>query len=294
MKHAYLIIAHNNFYILEKLIKLIDDLRNDIYIHIDKKVKNFDFDYYKSIVKFSNLTFVDRIKVNWGGFSQIKSELILFKEASRKEYSYYHLISGVDLPIKSQEYIHSTLNNCQVDFLTHIKKEYIPNEVYQRISKFYLFQDSNISFIKCLDKLSIKIQNILKIDRWKNNNIQLQYGSNWASLTHESVKYIIKNEKFIYKNFKYTLCADEIYKQILLVNNRKFKDKLYLYEYNNYHISYNMRHIDWSRGNPYVFLSQDYEELINNKAFFARKFDSNKDKDIIDRVYKKIMEEKNE
>ena len=49
-----------------------------------------------------------------------------------------------------------------------------------------------------------------------------------------------------------------------------------------------------SRWNPYVFLSQDYEELINNKAFFARKFDSNKDKDIIDRVYKKIMEEKNE
>ena len=40
-KHAYLIIAHNNFYILKKLIALIDDERNDIYIHIDKKTKNF-------------------------------------------------------------------------------------------------------------------------------------------------------------------------------------------------------------------------------------------------------------
>ena len=36
-KHAYLIIAHDNFYTLEKLIKSIDDSRNDIYIHIDKK-----------------------------------------------------------------------------------------------------------------------------------------------------------------------------------------------------------------------------------------------------------------
>lgn len=34
-KHAYLIIAHNDFEILENLIILLDDMRNDIYIHID-------------------------------------------------------------------------------------------------------------------------------------------------------------------------------------------------------------------------------------------------------------------
>ncbi|WP_368250752.1 beta-1,6-N-acetylglucosaminyltransferase [Intestinibacter bartlettii] len=288
MKHAYLIIAHNNFYTLEKLIKLIDDKRNDIYIHIDKKIRNFDFDYYKSIVRDSNLIFVDRIKVNWGGFSQIKSELILFKEASKNEYEYYHLISGVDLPIKTQEYIHNFFRNCNMDFLTNIKSEYIPNEVYQRVSKFYLFQDSNIPFLKSIDKKLIKIQDILKINRW-DDNIKLQYGSNWASLTHESVKYIIENEKFIYKKFKYTLGADEVYKQTLLFNNEKYKKKLYLYEYNNYHISYNMRHIDWHRGNPYIFLSEDYEELMSNKALFARKFDCNKDRNIIDKIYKKLM-----
>ena len=31
MKHAYLIIAHNEFKILEKLVHLLDDSRNDIY-----------------------------------------------------------------------------------------------------------------------------------------------------------------------------------------------------------------------------------------------------------------------
>ena len=46
-KHAYLIIAHVDFSILEKTIKLLDDENNDFYIHIDKKVKNFDFEYYK-------------------------------------------------------------------------------------------------------------------------------------------------------------------------------------------------------------------------------------------------------
>ena len=31
-KHAYLIMAHNDFDILEKQLRLLDDIRNDIYI----------------------------------------------------------------------------------------------------------------------------------------------------------------------------------------------------------------------------------------------------------------------
>ena len=50
MKHAYLIMAHNEPYILERLLKLIDDKRNDIYLHIDKKWHDFDFEYFKKIV----------------------------------------------------------------------------------------------------------------------------------------------------------------------------------------------------------------------------------------------------
>ena len=64
-KHAYLIMSHNDFYILEKLLRLLDDRRNDIYVHIDKKVKNFDFKYFKKICKHSEVKFIKRIKVYW-------------------------------------------------------------------------------------------------------------------------------------------------------------------------------------------------------------------------------------
>ena len=60
-KHAYLIMAHNEFHILEKLILLLDDSRNDIYIHIDSKVKNFNFKYYEQLVKESNIYFIERV-----------------------------------------------------------------------------------------------------------------------------------------------------------------------------------------------------------------------------------------
>lgn len=37
MKHAFLIIAHNEYPILEVLLSMLDDERNDIYLHIDKR-----------------------------------------------------------------------------------------------------------------------------------------------------------------------------------------------------------------------------------------------------------------
>ncbi len=39
VNHAFLIIAHNNWWQLKNLIQLLDYPSHDIYIHIDKKVK---------------------------------------------------------------------------------------------------------------------------------------------------------------------------------------------------------------------------------------------------------------
>lgn len=40
MKHAYLIMAHNRPEMLKRLVDALDDERNDIFIHFDKKWKN--------------------------------------------------------------------------------------------------------------------------------------------------------------------------------------------------------------------------------------------------------------
>lgn len=81
-KHAYLIMAHNNFYILEKLLHLLDDPRNDIYVHIDKKVSEFDFVHYKNICEKATVIYPSkRINVHWGTQSQVITELLLYREA---------------------------------------------------------------------------------------------------------------------------------------------------------------------------------------------------------------------
>ena len=106
IKHAYLIMAHGKFQQLIILLKMLDSAHNDIFLHIDKKVKDFPKQEIAESVSLSKLYFVNRIDVNWGAFSQIDCELLLLEQAVKNgDYQYIHLLSGADLPIKSQEYI---------------------------------------------------------------------------------------------------------------------------------------------------------------------------------------------
>lgn len=63
-KHAFLIMAHTNFSQLQTLIRLLDDPRNDIYLHVDKRAKTYRPDRIK--VDYAGLVLIDRIRVNWG------------------------------------------------------------------------------------------------------------------------------------------------------------------------------------------------------------------------------------
>lgn len=68
MRHAFLIIAHNNWTLLNRLIKRLDHPNNDIYIHIDKKseLKHSFIQDIKAICEYSTIKLIKRNKINWG------------------------------------------------------------------------------------------------------------------------------------------------------------------------------------------------------------------------------------
>lgn len=294
-KHAYLVIAHNEFYILECLIKLLDDKRNDIYLHIDKKVRDFDFEYFRKMVKKSNLYFTSRIDVRWGGDTQIKCELLMLKESTKRKYDYYHLISGVDLPLKNQDYIHNFFDNCgNKDFVHFCYHHSVYDETIDRVKYHHLFLKNIRSsnkfkrlFSQKMHSVLLMIQKIFKYSRITKNQDKFYYGANWFSITDELARYVVSREKDILRDFKNTICADELFLQTI-VRESKFYDNLYFYEDANY--GQIMRYIDWKRGEPYTFRSGDFEELMNTDMLFARKFSSNIDKEIIDMIYDKVKE----
>lgn len=69
--------------------------------------------------------------------------------------------------------------------------------------------------------------------------------------------------------------------QTFIANNNKWFTKLYKSKFDE-DCHANMREIDWSRGGPYVWRKEDFEELIDSDCMFARKFDEKIDTEIID------------
>ncbi|MFF3023908.1 beta-1,6-N-acetylglucosaminyltransferase [Gottfriedia sp. NPDC057948] len=284
-KHAYLIISHNNFEILKKLVQLIDDERNDIFIHIDAKVEDFDFYFFSNLPQKSNIYFTDRISVSWGGFSQIESELILLESASKYNYEYYHLLSGVDMPLKTQDYIHDFFEkNKGKEFLgyskkwdkTRVKYKFYYNEILRHKNN-----SLSIVYKKLLNKIFLVFQVLLIIN--KSKEINFYKGTNWFSITDELVKYIIKNKQEINKIYKHSILCDEVFIHTLVMNS-SFKDRLYRF-YHEDEYEANLRYIDWVRGNPYVFKVNDFDSLINSEFLFARKFDEKVDFDIVKKIF---------
>lgn len=290
-KHAYLIMAHNEFDILEKLISLLDYEFNDIYVHIDKKVKNFDFSYFKCLVKKSNIYFINSINVRWGHFSQIKCEIELLRNAIDKKYEYYHLLSGVDLPLKSQHEIHEFFIKNKGKEFVHFCSESEVSNIKFRVLNYNFVKYNKIKYIgvvfNFINKIAGFIQRIIKIKRKWENDIAIKYGSNWFSISYDLAKYVVDKEEWIKKRFKYSLCGDEVFLQTLVYNS-DFKHKLYKSDlYGNYIQC--LREIYFEGVNPYIFRVNDFNRLVLSENLFARKFSSRIDNDIIINLYNYIV-----
>ena len=93
MKHAFLIIAHNEYPVLEVLLSMLDDERNDIYLHIDKRATELFQQIKKVKMQKAGFYLIENpIKVYWGDISQVQVEYLLFETAlSHGPYAYYHL-----------------------------------------------------------------------------------------------------------------------------------------------------------------------------------------------------------
>ena len=59
MKHAFLILAHTDFAVLQLLIASLDDSRNDIFVHVDARAKDFRQQDFEGVCRKSRLQFIE-------------------------------------------------------------------------------------------------------------------------------------------------------------------------------------------------------------------------------------------
>lgn len=267
VKHAYLILAHDDVPLLQLLMNCIDDARNDIYLHWDLKSGNVP---QVAVTKASLFFLEDRISVSWGGYSMVEAEYSLFNKAVMNgPYAYYHLLSGRDLPIKSQDYIHSvcdTLAGHEFIALSNAPQE----ELDYRVQHYFLFSErfkgANL-FQRFARKSFNKIQDLT---HYRRTDIRIFKGSQWCSVTQEFVEYLLSQKGFVKKLFSHTFCPDEMFVQTVAMNSR-FATRI---NPANTEFEGNMRYIKWINGALFPITEGDVPALKNSDRWFARKFSS--------------------
>ena len=291
-KHAYLFMIMNNLKVFEKALKMIDDERNDIYIHVDLKSKEIEQirNITNKILK-SKVFLVKRLDVRWGTYSLVECEMILLEEATKNNgYKYYHLLSESDLPLKNQDQIHDFFDMKQGEEFIEFQNFSEESFFSTRYKCYHIFKKNMKSKNKLVrystyicEKIFLLMQYLLKIDITKKYNMKIQYGSQWFSITDEFARYILKNKQLIFEIFRHGLCVDEHFLQTIAYNS-KFKEKISK--------EGNMRLIIWkkNKNSPYVFRDNDYTTLMGSEKLFARKFQEQVDFGIVEKIYKNIKE----
>ena len=295
----YLVLAHKDFDQVQLLINKIKTKNSKIYVHVDGKVKVFP--------KLKNTTLIkDRIRTNWWWFSLVKCELNGIKEIYKnmKEWDHLVVISWQCRPIQKMEDIEKYINALGDE--SCLDYENITKESTQKVDRYY-FNDLKL-YMPHLDKwlytlindklwhnmrwtkipmttviLSYIVSLILPKRKYLLSNYTLYKWWQWICLSQKHVKWMmefLKTEKWkkFYNSFKFTNCSDEIFFQTLIYNS-PMKD-----EVRNETLWY-LERIE-TASSPYILTTDYYDKIKKSWKLFARKFDINVDRDIVERLEK--------
>lgn len=171
------------------------------------------------------------IKVYWGDISLVKAEYLLFETALKNgTYVYYHLLSGTDLPIKSQDYIHEFFHkNSGKEFVGFWQNAAHQRDLERKVFRYYFFTQRLKDKGNLLHEITSLIRNAVlalhKISNYRRKTtFEFKKGGQWVSITENAVSYLLQYKSTILKRMKYTLCPDEIFIQTLLWNS-PFREK---------------------------------------------------------------------
>lgn len=271
MKICYLVLSHNNFEHLDRMIDALNDTNASFCIHIDRKVK-IGYTPMKDNVAVIPQSF----DINWGGYAMIEATLSLLKYGAenKPEADYYILISGVDYPIRPKSFLYNLLKE---------GKEYIdiapvpiPFKPVERYTYYYFDYDRrNLKHYNPLFLIEVLLK---KMKLKRKSPFKIHAGTQWFALTNACVRYIldtVTKDKRYEKFFRHTLVPDEAFFQTIIANSPFANNTATCLTYT-----------DWDVPVPPANIEERHVELLQNKhqfsdeygtrfPYFARKFNDN-------------------
>lgn len=263
MNQAWLIMAHNEFEVLQRLVESLDSPESDFYLHFDKKVKALP-----EIRTLRGRLFVlkDRIDVRWGTVSQLQAELMLLETAQKNgPYSHYHILSGTHLPLKPVEDL--------VRFYEgHPEEEIVrfwdrnEGDADFKLRRYHFLVGNikcNHAISRLVWKSALFVQKKLGIRRYKQ--CKFLKTDQWLSLTPHAASYLVSHKDQILRKYRWSFCCDEYFiASELEASPESFR----------FYDCPNLLFVEFDNDSPRSFPLSSFSQIQKKDYFWARKFTS--------------------
>lgn len=315
MKINYLILAHKNLGQLKRLIRRLSNenpAEFSIFVHLDKKWDLTESDI-KSISFISpNVTILtERISCKLDDWSLIEAECRLMEAAYKKDSgeAYYVMLSGQDYPIRSnRDFVEYCIHNYPKPLIDVTPWD--PNNwVHLKFMNSPLYRVLfNIKFNNKIFDLSFRalrrgvdslIPKRFKMKRQFDKIGVLPYGgSQWWVLPNQVIKEILEeyhcNDKLV-KIYKKTLTPDETFFQTMTMRTslsslvdvnppEQVEQDCPTFAY------FNPQGKNFT-GHPYIINCDAWQTIKKTKPakfYFARKFDTSIDSEVLNLIDKEV------
>lgn len=322
MRIAYLITAYHQPSHLKRLVDSLDAVDARFHIHIDAQVDASPF--HASLAGRANVRFVEpRIAVQWMGFSQVESILLLLRDAALRGFDYCVLLSGSDYPIKTRAAERAAYAGGREELIAFWKLADRPSWLHK------------IQYLYPIDRIPIRGWAKGTEPSWARRWFWGRYhawrhrlprrafpfdmtpygGSDWWTLSEGCVRHVLRfvDEHPAYSRFyRYSHCPSEMFFHTIILNSewrtrvrgwqayeawsagtsaeRKRAEDAMLAE-----VDFHLRYMDWSaertgaRELPAVLDGRDFDRLAASRALFARKFEQGISDAVLDRIDRELL-----
>ena len=228
MKVALLILGYREPECLKHALPLYLAAAFDVYLHLDRKADADDYLLRLGPLASSVTLIASRHAIFWGGFAMIRAELSLIKAArdSHEHYDRFALVSDDTFPTRPPLALRTALSE-SLDRIM-VRKLSRDEAFFERYAKFYHFDDTAMSLHgRPIETSSIgrplleKMGEIAELMAVGKKQLDIYYGSQWWSLTSETIDIVVdrlERDYLLFKSFEYSAVPDEICVQTIVAN----------------------------------------------------------------------------
>jgi len=266
MKLAYFIAAHRLERQFEWLFRAVWNPDDVFVIHLSKSTPNECIrEVHRMAEGYPNVHFLQPMQVTWGGWSLSEVQLEAMRLLCRMPvgWRYFINLSGQDYPVRPQQELRAFLTRHDgQNFLDVRSIDTQPFHIRRRLH-WYCFEHKGR-----LRRLPIpNLRAMLSKTRW--------YGGYWAILSRDFCDWLVTTE--LTENYRrallHTKSPDEFFLQTMIMRSPFVKT-----------VNYNNRRycrFETRAPSPNTLTKRDLNEIIDSRAFFARKFDERVDAEVL-------------